>query len=117
MTRMTGCLFCRIANGELPARIVYEDDQCLAFEDIRPQAPVHLLVIPRRHITSLNQATAEDEPLLGRIVGVAARLAREKQIDGSGYRLVINTNGDGGQSVFHVHAHVLGGRFMAWPPG
>ena len=117
MARMMGCLFCQIAAGEKPGRIVYEDEQCIAFEDVRPQAPVHVLVIPRRHITSLNQGTDADEPLFGHLINAAARVAKEKGIDGSGYRLVLNTNGDAGQSVFHVHVHVLGGRSMRWPPG
>jgi histidine triad (HIT) family protein len=114
---MHGCLFCRIAARELPGRIAYEDDQCIAFEDIHPKAPVHLLVIPRKHIESLNDLTTEDEPLLGHAFAVAARLAKEKGIDGSGYRTVVNTNGEAGQSVFHIHIHVLGGRLLRWPPG
>lgn len=114
---MSACLFCRIAARELPGAIVYEDDQCLAFQDLHPQAPVHLLVIPRKHISSLNDIVPEDEPLLGHLSAVAARLAREKGVDGSGYRTVINTNGEAGQSVFHIHVHLLGGRRLKWPPG
>jgi histidine triad (HIT) family protein len=114
---MPGCLFCRIAARELPAAIVYEDDQCLAFQDIPPQAPVHLLIIPRKHIGSLNDLTPGDEPLLGHLMAVAAKLAGERQVDGSGYRTVTNTNSEAGQSVFHIHVHLLGGRRLKWPPG
>lgn len=117
MNRIMSCPFCRIADRETPAKILYEDETCLAFEDIHPQAPVHVLVIPRRHIASLNQGGADDEPLLGRLLRVAAQVARQKGIDGSGYRLVVNTNRDGGQTVFHVHVHLLGGRAFTWPPG
>lgn len=117
MTHIMGCLFCQIAGRKSPAKVVYEDEECLAFEDIRPQAPVHVLIIPRRHIPSLNQGDAGDEQLFGRLLSTAARVAKEKGIDGSGYRLVINTNRDGGQTVFHVHVHLLGGRPLTWPPG
>ena len=101
----------------MPAKIFYEDDQCMVFEDINPQAPVHLLVIPKKHITSLNDAEEEDCNLLGHLLGVVARVAKEKKIDGSGYRTVINTNAEAGQTVFHLHIHVLGGRRLGWPPG
>ncbi len=114
---MPGCIFCRIAAGESPAGICYEDDQCLVFEDIRPQANVHLLVIPRRHIVSLNDAAPEDAMLLGHLLLVAARLAGQQGVDGAGYRVVINTNRAAGQSVYHLHLHLLGGRNMRWPPG
>ncbi len=114
---LSGCLFCQIAGRERPGKVVYEDDRCVAFQDIHPKAPVHLLVIPRRHIASLNEVTPDDEPLFGHLLAVAARLARENGIDGSGYRTVINTNAEAGQSVFHLHVHVLGGRLMRWPPG
>lgn len=117
MTHIMGCLFCQIADHRSPANIVYEDEESVAFEDIRPQAPVHVLIIPRRHISSLNQGSAGHELLFGRLLGLAARLAKEKGIDGSGYRLVINTNRDGGQTVFHIHIHLLGGRPLNWPPG
>ena len=114
--RMLGCIFCQIAAHQKPATIVYEDDQCVAFQDINPKAPVHMLVIPRKHISSLNDDEL-DRGLLGHLLVVAARIAREKGIDGSGFRTVINTNADAGQTVFHLHVHVLGGRILRWPPG
>jgi histidine triad (HIT) family protein len=117
MMRMFGCIFCQIAAREKPAAIYYEDDRCLALQDVHPRTPVHFLVIPRKHITSLNDVTAEDELLLGHLISVAARVAKEKGIDGSGFRTVINTNAEGGQTVFHLHVHVMGGRPMTWPPG
>src|SRR5262249_12429043 len=115
MMRMFGCIFCQIAGREKPARFVYEDERCLAFQDINAKAPVHILVIPRVHVTSLNEAN--DEALLGHLLVVAARLAREQGIDGTGYRTVINTNAEAGQTVFHLHVHLMGGRIMTWPPG
>jgi histidine triad (HIT) family protein len=117
VTGMLGCVFCRIAARQAGATVLYEDEQCVAFEDIHPQAPVHFLVIPRKHITSLNAELAGEEPLLGHLLQVASRLAKEKGIDGTGYRAVINTNAGAGQTVFHVHVHILGGRTMRWPPG
>ena len=114
--RMLGCIFCQIAAHQKPATIVYEDDQCLAFQDINPKAPVHMLVIPRKHVSSLNDEDL-DKGLLGHLLVVAARMAREKGIDGSGFRTVINTNAEAGQTVFHLHVHVLGGRILRWPPG
>lgn len=117
MTKMAGCLFCKIAAREKPATVLYEDDQCVAFRDINPKAPVHALVIPRKHVASLNQAAPEDERLLGHLLVVAAQVARAAGVDGSGYRTVINTNADSGQTEFHVHVHVLGGRQFRWPPG
>ena len=114
---MSECIFCKIAAREIPANIFYEDDQCMVFEDINPHAPVHMLVIPKKHITSLNDAGEEDRNLLGHLLGVVARVAKEKKIDGSGYRTVINTNAEAGQTVFHLHIHVLGGRLLGWPPG
>jgi histidine triad (HIT) family protein len=115
--RMFGCIFCQIASHEKPAKILYEDEQCLAIQDLSPRAPVHLLVIPRKHITSLNDNLEGDKPLLGHLLAIAARMAREKGIEGTGYRTVINTNAEAGQTVFHLHIHVLGGRAMKWPPG
>lgn len=109
------CLFCRIARGEIPARLVMENEHCLAFRDINPHAPVHVLVIPRRHIASLNEMV--DAAEVGEVLRTAAAVARQEGIADSGYRTVLNTNGDGGQTVFHLHAHVLGGRPLAWPPG
>jgi histidine triad (HIT) family protein len=114
---MAECIFCQVAEGGKGATICYQDERCVAFQDIRPQAPVHVLVIPRRHVVSLNSALQEDEALLGHLLRVAAQMAKEKGIDGSGYRTVINTNAAAGQSVFHLHVHVLGGRAMRWPPG
>jgi len=114
---MDSCLFCRIIRKEIPAKIVYEDDQCLAFEDIRPQAPVHFLLIPKTHFASLNEAPPGAEKLLGEMLFRAREIAREKGIGASGYRIVLNTARDSGQEVFHVHFHLLGGRRMTWPPG
>ena len=112
---MTECLFCKIVAGEIPATVVKRQEGMLAFKDINPQAPTHLLVIPTAHITTLNDAT--DSNLLGAMLAFARDLAREVGIAESGYRVVVNTNAAGGQTVFHLHLHVLGGRTMYWPPG
>ena len=109
------CLFCRIIAKEIPAKIVAETKHCVAFRDINPQAPTHILVIPREHIASLDSAT--DATILGRMQLLAAELARKEGITERGYRTVINTNADAGQTVFHIHLHLLGGRRMGWPPG
>ena len=109
------CLFCRIVRREIPATLVAETDDCVAFRDINPQAPVHVLVIPRTHVASLNEAT--DPRLVGRLALVAAEIAQKEGIADSGYRTVINTNADAGQTVFHIHLHLLGGRHLDWPPG
>ncbi|MBK1690764.1 histidine triad nucleotide-binding protein [Ectothiorhodospira mobilis] len=114
---MTDCIFCRIAQGEIPADSVYEDDGILAFRDLNPQAPVHILVIPKRHIATLNDLSDADTALIGRMHQVAAQLARQEGIAEDGYRTVINCNPAGGQSVYHLHLHLLGGRQMAWPAG
>jgi histidine triad (HIT) family protein len=111
------CLFCRIAAKDVPASIVYEDDDILAFEDIDPQAPVHLLVIPKKHVATLNDLDEGDVNLAGRIMLVAKVLGREKGLADEGYRVVVNCNRGGGQAVFHLHAHVMGGRRFTWPPG
>ena len=111
------CLFCRIVRKELPARILFENERLLAFEDSRPRAPVHVLVIPKDHFASLNDAPDGAEALLGEILFRAREIAREKGIGESGYRIVLNTAGDSGQEVLHIHFHILGGRRMAWPPG
>ena len=111
------CLFCKIAAGEIPAQVVHTDDDTVAFRDINPQAPTHLLVIPRRHIASLKDAAPTDEGVLGRLLFTAARVARDEGLDEGGYRTVINTGAGAGQSVLHLHVHVLGGREFAWPPG
>jgi histidine triad (HIT) family protein len=112
---MTDCLFCRIAAGEIPARQVRSDERFIAFHDIDPKAPTHILVIPRAHVRSLHEA--EDAELLGGLLLFARSVADQEGVADTGYRVVLNTNADGGQSVFHLHAHVLGGRAMAWPPG
>ena len=115
MTNPT-CLFCKILSGQLPARSVYEDASCIAFHDINPQAPVHLLIIPRKHFASAAEAEVGDEQVLGHLHRVAAQLAAELHLTG-GYRVVMNTGPGAGQSVFHVHLHLLGGRPFRWPPG
>ena len=114
---MSECLFCKIAEKKIQARIIYEDDRAVAFEDITPQAPVHTLVIPKKHIATLLDVTSDDHGLVGHLFKVAATIAREKGIAEKGFRLVMNTNGEGGQSVYHIHLHILGGRAMHWPPG
>lgn len=111
------CLFCSISKKEIPADIVYEDDQVIAFRDITPQAPTHILVIPHKHITTLNDMTVNDRELLGHMSFTAKTLADEFGFAGDGFRTVMNCNGDGGQTVFHIHLHLLGQRALAWPPG
>jgi histidine triad (HIT) family protein len=111
------CLFCRIVAGEIPAKVVLDNEDCLAFRDVNPQAPLHVLVVPKRHIASLDAARAGDAEILGRLALVAAEIARSEGVAGSGYRCVVNTNGDAGQTVFHVHLHLLAGRRLGWPPG
>jgi len=111
------CLFCKIIAKEIPAKILFEDDDLLAFSDIHPVAPTHALVIPKKHIVSLNEATPGDAALLGKLLLGAQRVAREAKLETSGWRAVMNNGPGAGQSVFHVHVHVLGGREMAWPPG
>jgi histidine triad (HIT) family protein len=110
------CLFCKIIAGTIPAKRLYEDNLCLAFADINPQAPVHLLVIPKEHLASTAHATAEHATLLGHLLSTTAKIAAEQQL-ADGYRIVINTGQDGGQTVDHLHLHLLGGRHMTWPPG
>ena len=111
------CLFCRIASGELQAKIVHEDEHCVAFEDINPQAPTHVLVIPRRHVSTLNDLDPGDHELVGHLVSVARDVARSRGHADDGYRTVFNCNAAGGQTVFHIHLHLLGGRTLGWPPG
>jgi histidine triad (HIT) family protein len=111
------CLFCRIVKGDIPAKIVYRDDHVVAFEDINPQAPNHLLIIPQKHISTLNDLHAEDNGLVGHMVQTAKMLARQLNISEDGYRLVMNCNSGAGQTVFHIHLHLLGGRHFVWPPG
>jgi histidine triad (HIT) family protein len=114
---MAECLFCKIVRREIPGKIVFEDNEMLAFEDINPQAPTHVLVIPKRHIESLNVLEASDDGIVGAIVRRAAAIAKDRGISAGGYRTVFNTNRDAGQTVFHIHLHLLGGRIMTWPPG
>ena len=111
------CLFCRILEGEIPAEVIYRDDRSIAFRDTNPQAPVHVLIVPHEHIESLDEASQRDEALLGHLLRVAARIANEAGLSESGYRTVINTGAGAGQSIFHLHVHVLGGRPLNWPPG
>lgn len=111
------CIFCKIVEGAIPARIIYEDDLALAFHDIAPQAPTHALIIPREHLESLNDAGKSDEALLGHLLRLAPKIAYQLGIAETGYRTCLNTGADGGQSVFHLHIHVLGGRHLTWPPG
>ena len=114
---MSDCLFCKITSGEIPADIVHQDDTVVAFRDISPQAPTHILIIPRKHIATINDLGDEDTETVGRLFLTAARLATEEGIADDGYRVVMNCNAGAGQTVFHVHLHLLGGRRMTWPPG
>jgi histidine triad (HIT) family protein len=114
---MSDCIFCKIADKKIPARIIYEDDRSVAFEDISPQAPVHTLIIPKKHVATVLDVTPEDHGLVGHLFKVAATVAKEKGISEKGFRLVMNTNAHGGQTVYHIHIHMLGGRPMHWPPG
>ena len=114
---MADCLFCRIVAGQIPATIVYQNDDVVAFKDITPQAPAHVLVVPRRHVASLNDLGPDDDALVGEMVRAAAAIATEQGLADRGYRTVFNCNADAGQTVFHIHLHVLGGRKMSWPPG
>jgi histidine triad (HIT) family protein len=111
------CIFCKIANKEIPATIVYEDNYVLAFKDLNPVAPQHVLIIPKKHIASLNDLSQEDEVLMGKVILVASKLAKELGIDDAGYRIVSNCGKNGGQTVGHIHYHLLGGRELQWPPG
>jgi len=115
-SRAMSCLFCNIIDESIPSTRVYEDEECIAFADIDPKAPVHVLVVPRKHIGSLAETTREDSPLLGHLLAVTAEIARQKELN-NGYRTVINSGADGGQTVDHLHLHLLGGRYMDWPPG
>jgi histidine triad (HIT) family protein len=114
---MADCIFCKIGAHEIQAMVVYEDSDILAFRDINPQAPVHILIIPKRHFTSLNDFSAVETELLGRLALAAKAIAKQEKLQDRGYRLVMNCGVDGGQSVAHVHMHLLGGRTMTWPPG
>jgi len=114
---MSDCIFCRIAAGEIPADIVYEDDLVVGFRDLSPQAPTHVLLIPRKHIATLNDLTPEDDAIIARLYTAAVQVAAREGLAERGYRTLINCNADGGQTVFHVHLHLMGGRQMSWPPG
>jgi len=114
---MADCLFCKIIAREIPASIVYEDERLIAIKDINPQAPTHLLLVPKRHIPTLNDLAAGDDQIVGELVRRAAAIAKDQGIDAGGFRTVFNTNRDAGQTVFHIHLHLIGGRSLAWPPG
>lgn len=114
---MSDCLFCKISTKQIPAKVLYEDHTVMAFEDIQSQAPAHVLVIPRKHVASLRELGEQDGTLLGHLVGVLNRLAQERGVAESGYRVVVNTGPDAQQSVQHLHLHLLGGRAFGWPPG
>ena len=114
---MSDCLFCRFVAREIPTSIVYEDDRVFAFNDINPQGPTHVLLIPKRHIASLNDLTPADDDVIGDLVRRAAAIAAERGISAGGYRVLFNTNRDAGQTVFHIHLHLIGGRSLTWPPG
>jgi len=114
---MVDCLFCKILKGQIPASIVYEDERLIAFKDINPQAPLHALIVPKRHIASLNELTAEDDELVGEMVRRAAAIANQQGYAERGFRTVFNTNAEAGQTVFHIHLHLLAGRGLTWPPG
>jgi len=117
MKETRDCIFCKIAMNEIPAARIFENENVIAFEDINPQAPHHIVLIPRRHIATINDLKPEDGAIIGELVLAAGRIAKEKGIDRNGYRIVLNCNIDGGQTVFHIHLHLLGGRAMVWPPG
>ncbi|MGM0498671.1 MAG: histidine triad nucleotide-binding protein [Bacillota bacterium] len=114
---MKDCLFCKIAAGEMETEFVYQDEKVVAFKDLNPQAPVHLLIVPKKHISDLNNLQSEDNELIGHIYQVAGKMAAKYEIADSGYRLVSNCGDDGGQTVYHIHFHLLGGRQLQWPPG
>lgn len=114
---MSDCIFCKIGAKQIQAMVVFEDNDLIAFRDINPQAPVHILIIPKKHYTSMNDFTEADSGLIGRMVLAAKQIAKQEKIGDSGYRLIINTGHNGGQSVSHIHLHLLGGRQLGWPPG
>lgn len=113
---MTDCLFCRIVRNEIPAKIIREDEHTVAFRDVNPQAPTHILVVPKKHIPSLDEASAQDQEILGQLLLASRQIARDENIV-SGYRTVINNGSGAGQTIFHIHVHLLGGRTLTWPPG
>lgn len=114
---MADCIFCKIVAGDIPGDIVYEDETVVAFRDLNPQAPTHVLIIPRKHVETINDLTAKDAELVGKMYLAAKNIAQREEIDERGYRTVMNCNAEAGQSVYHLHLHVLGGRAMTWPPG
>lgn len=114
---MTDCLFCKIRDREIPADIVFESDDVLAFNDVNPQAPIHIVIIPRKHIATINDVEDDDELIMGKLFSAAKKIAAEKSVSDDGYRLVVNCNEKAGQTVFHIHMHLLAGRAMTWPPG
>jgi len=114
---MMDCIFCKIINKEIPAKVAYEDDRVIAFHDINPQAPIHLLIVPKKHLASIMEIDDGDSLLLSDIFRVAQKLARENNLEEKGFRVVVNTGEEGGQTVNHLHFHLLGGRFLTWPPG
>jgi histidine triad (HIT) family protein len=115
--KLDGCIFCKVAADEIPSTRVFEDDVCVAFNDLSPQAPTHILIVPRDHIDSLEKAKSDDGQMLGHLLLTAAAIARQQGFSENGYRVVINTNSDGGQTVFHLHVHLLAGRPFVFPPG
>jgi len=117
MVNKPDCLFCKIIAGEIPADVVYETDRVLAFRDLNPQAPTHVLIVPRRHVATINDITAEDATEVGLLIAAAARIAEDQGVAADGYRVVMNCNAAAGQTVFHLHLHLLGGRNFSWPPG
>ena len=114
---LENCIFCKIASGQIPSKKVYDDDVCMAFHDLTPQAPTHILIIPRRHLDSLDAADSSQKQMLGHLLMTAAEIARDQAFAEDGYRVVINTNSAGGQTVFHLHVHLLAGRQFVFPPG
>lgn len=113
----TSCLFCKIIKGDIPAKMLYRDDKVIAFEDIQPQAPTHVLIIPHEHIPTLNDLTVDHNELVGHLFQTAKKIAAKKGLSEPGYRVVMNCNGEGGQAIYHIHLHLLAGRQMSWPPG
>jgi histidine triad (HIT) family protein len=114
---MADCLFCKVVAGQVPATLVFQNDRVVAFKDITPRAPTHVLIVPRRHIATLNELSPEDDALVGEMMRAAAAIAKEQGLSERGYRTVFNCNAEAGQTVFHIHLHLLGGRPMTWPPG
>jgi len=114
---MSDCLFCKISNGQIPAKIVYQDDKAMAFEDIHPEAPIHVIIIPRKHIPTVLDITDEDQDIMGYLCLIAKKIAVDKSLTKDGFRLILNYGKSGGQEIPHIHIHMLGGRLFGWPPG